>query len=157
MTLRWITGLLLAGAGAGCSGAGKGPAAGAHAGTAAADTTAERARVVVAQSLPALDGGHLKATIVEVTYGPGAGSPPHNHPCPVLGYVVEGALRTQVRGGPVAVYRAGESFYEAPNSGHVVSMNASRTEPVRFLAYFTCDHDTPLSVPLVDSPAARGQ
>ena len=43
------------------------------------------------------------------------------------------------------LYRAGESFYEAPNSVHLVSANASDRDPVRFLAYFTCDHDAPLS------------
>jgi hypothetical protein len=56
------------------------------------------------------------------------------------------AYRSQVQGEPQAVYHAGETFYEAPNSVHLVSANASRTEQVRFLAYFTCDRDTPLSV-----------
>jgi quercetin dioxygenase-like cupin family protein len=47
----------------------------------------------------------------------------------------------------VAVYHAGGAFYEAPNQVHQVSANASQTDSVRFLAYFTCDRDTPLSVP----------
>jgi quercetin dioxygenase-like cupin family protein len=112
----------------------------------ARDTTARRSRVVFAHALPPLDGSHLKATIVEVRYGPGESSPAHSHPCPVLGYVIEGALRTQVEGEPIVVYHAGQSFYENPDQGHLVSANASRTDSVRFLAYFTCDRDTPLSV-----------
>jgi quercetin dioxygenase-like cupin family protein len=107
--------------------------------------TKERARVALSQALPKLDGTHLKATVVEVHYEPGESSPPHSHPCAVIGYVVEGALRTRVKGEPEAIYKAGETFYEAPNGVHVVSANASQTEPATFIAYFVCDHDTPLS------------
>ena len=75
----------------------------------------ERARIAFSHALPELDGGHLDATIVEVTYGPGEASRPHSHPCAVMGYILEGALRTQVKGEPERIYKAGESFYEAPN------------------------------------------
>jgi len=111
----------------------------------------DRARVSLATPLPKLDGDHLRATLVEVYYGPGEASPPHSHPCAVVGYVVEGAIRTQVKGEPLAVYKAGESFYEAPNGIHAVSANASATEPAKFVAYFVCDHETALST---DIPAA---
>lgn len=106
-----------------------------------------RDRSVFSGALPKLDGSHLKATIVEVTYGPGESSAPHSHPCPVIGYVLQGALRTKVKGEAEHVYKSGESFYEAPNGIHEISANASASEPVRFLAYFVCDRDTPLSVP----------
>lgn len=106
-----------------------------------------RDRTVISRSYPSMDGSHLKATLIEVVYGPGEFSPPHSHPCPVIGYVVEGAVRTKTRGEPEAVYRAGESFYEAPNGIHEISANASSTEPAKFLAYFVCDRDTSLSVP----------
>src|SRR6266566_6113315 len=105
----------------------------------------ERARVVLTHALPRLEGSHLKATVVEVHYGPGESSPQHSHPCPVIGYVVEGAYRTQVDNDPEAVYKAGQTFYEAPNGHHVVSANASKTEPATFVAFFICDHDSPLS------------
>jgi quercetin dioxygenase-like cupin family protein len=107
----------------------------------------EEARIVFAHALPALDGGRLQARIVEVTYGPGESSPQHSHPCAVIVYVIEGAVRMQVKGEPEATYKAGQSFYEAPNGIHAVSANASKTEPARFLAYFTCDRETPLTVP----------
>jgi quercetin dioxygenase-like cupin family protein len=104
-----------------------------------------------------LNGEHLKATVVEVHYGHGESSPPHRHACAVIGYVVEGALRTQVKGEPEAIYKAGESFYEAPNSVHLVSANASQTEAATFIAYFVCDHDTPLSsdVPEIATPGGK--
>lgn len=100
----------------------------------------------LSHALPPMDGSRLGVTVLEVAYAPGGSSPPHSHPCPVIGYVVEGALRIQVQGQAEVTYRAGESFYEDPNGVHLVSANASDIEPVRFLAYFTCDRDTPLSV-----------
>ena len=117
---------------------------------AAPDTAAARARVAFAHALPRLDGGHLEVKLVEVVYGPGQASSPHSHPCPVIGYVTEGALRTQVKGETEVIYRAGQSFYEAPNGIHQVSANASRERPAKLLAYFVCDHSTPLSVPAPD-------
>jgi len=105
----------------------------------------DRARVSLSTPLPKLDGNHLRATLVEVYYGPGEASPPHSHPCAVVGYVVQGAIRTQVEGERLAVYKTGESFYEAPNGVHAVSANASSLEPAKFVAYFVCDHETALS------------
>jgi len=105
----------------------------------------ERSRVAFSHALPQLDGDHLEANIVEVYYGPGESSLPHSHPCPVLVYVLEGVVRMQVKGEPEAVYTVGQSFYEAPNGTHQISANASKEKPARFLAYFVCDHETPLS------------
>jgi quercetin dioxygenase-like cupin family protein len=101
-------------------------------------------------SLPQLDGSHLRATVVEVNYAPGEADKPHSHPCTVIGYVAEGAIRFQVKGGPESVYKAGESFYEAPNGVHQVSANASDKQPAKLIAFFICDHETPLTVPPVD-------
>lgn len=121
-------------------------AASAHAPAASPQSSnAKQVRVAFTQPLPPLDGGHLKATLVEVTYGPGASSAPHSHPCPVIVYVVAGALRAKVKGEPEATYHAGESFYEAPNGVHEISANASDTDPAKFVAFFVCDHETPLS------------
>jgi quercetin dioxygenase-like cupin family protein len=119
--------------------------------------TRERARVALSHELPKLDGEHLRATVVEVHYGPGESSPPHSHACAVIGYVVEGALRTQVKGESEAIYKAGESFYEAPNGVHVVSANASQTEAATFIAYFVCEHDTPLTSDLPKIATPGGQ
>jgi quercetin dioxygenase-like cupin family protein len=115
----------------------------------------DRERVVLSKSLPKLDGERLRAVLVEVNYGPGEHSSPHSHPCAVIGYVVEGALRTQVKGEAEMIYNAGESFYEAPSGVHLISANASSTEPAKLVAYFVCDHDTPLSV-LAPNPKTTG-
>ena len=94
-----------------------------------------------------MDGNHLKVIVVEVNYAPGEKDEPHSHPCAVIGYVARGAIRFQVRGGTETVYKTGESFYEPPNGVHQVSGNASDKEPARLIAYFTCDHETKLTVP----------
>jgi len=115
----------------------------------------DRARVALSHALPRLDGTHLKASVVEVHYGPGESSPQHTHPCSVVGYVVEGAIRTQVKGEPEAIHEAGEAFYEAPNGIHEVSANASQTQPATFIAYLVCDHDTPLSINVPEDNYAK--
>jgi quercetin dioxygenase-like cupin family protein len=102
-------------------------------------------RPVFSQALPQLDGSRLQVTTVEVTYPPGGSSAPHSHPCPVIGYVLKGAVRMQVKGGALSIYKAGDSFYEAPDGIHLVSENLSAREPATFLAYFICDHAAPLS------------
>lgn len=114
----------------------------------------DRARLAFSTPIPPLDGQHLNAKLVEVLYGPGESSPVHSHPCAVVGYVVEGALRMRVEGSPEKTYSAGDSFYEAPNGIHAVSANASDSKPAKLIAYFICDHETPLSV---DVSATKGK
>lgn len=108
-------------------------------------------RVAHSQALPALDGRALTVSMLEVTYPPGGSSAPHAHGCPVVGYVLDGAVRMQVKGHQPAVYRPGETFYEAPGSMHLVSANASRELPARFLTWFICEGNAPRSVALSDS------
>jgi quercetin dioxygenase-like cupin family protein len=105
-----------------------------------------RDRTVTSRALPSMDGNHLRATVIEVIYAPGEFSPPHSHPCPVIGYVLEGAVRMKTKGEPQVIYKAGESFYEAPNGIHEISANASSTKAAKFLAYFLCDRDRPLTL-----------
>jgi len=107
-----------------------------------------RTRTVLVTPLPKLQGAHLKATVMEVRYGPGESSLPHTHGCAVTAYVVQGAIRTQMEGEAETIYKAGGSFYEPPNTVHLVSANASATEPAMFVASFVCDHDTPLTTPV---------
>jgi quercetin dioxygenase-like cupin family protein len=117
----------------------------------------DRARIVLSKSLSRLDGDHMKAVLVEIDYGPGEASLPHSHPCAVIGYVVEGAFRTQVKGEPERIYQAGEGFYEAPNGVHLVSANASPTESAKLVAYLICDRDASLSIDVPESKAGGGK
>lgn len=113
-----------------------------------------RTQTVFSHPLPSLQGDHLSVTVVRVSYGPGEFSAPHSHPCPVIGYVLQGSVRMQVQEpsaspGPVTVYHAGDSFYEAPNGRHLISANASPTQPAIFTATFVCDHPAPLTTPVL--------
>ena len=110
------------------------------------DSLEARVRTILSQALPTLSGKRPVLTMLEVTYGPGGFSPPHRHPCPVIGYVLEGALRSRVNQAEETVVRAGEAFYEEPNAIHQVSANASDRLPVRFIAYFLCERQGPLSI-----------
>jgi len=110
-----------------------------------------QSRIAFSGALPPLDGQRLEATIVEVTYPPGGVNPAHRHPCPVIGYVLEGAVRMQVKGQPERIFKPGETFSETPSDVHLVSANASQDAPARFLAYFVCDRQTPLSVPATEA------
>ena len=104
-------------------------------------------KVVFSGPLAPKDGAHLTVQVVEVVYPPGAASKPHQHPCGVVGYIVSGQLRMQLKGGPERIYKVGDTFYESPTDVHMVSTNDSKTESAKLIAYFTCDHDMPLSIP----------
>ncbi len=117
-------------------------------GVAHAQSGGTQVREAAQQKLPAMRGTALQVRLIEVTYAPGGSSKPHSHGCPVVGYVVSGAVRMQVRGEAEKIYKAGDTFYEAANGVHQVSANASATEPAKFLAYFVCDGDQPLSTPV---------
>src|SRR5579884_1457220 len=70
-------------------------------------------KVLLEQALPEkIDGKEAKITLLELERAPGSAGAPHRHPGPVVVYVVEGELESQVGDGPVKVYRKGETFYE---------------------------------------------
>ena len=119
-----------------------------------AHDTGKNARVAISHALPRMDADHLDAKVIEVTYQPGASSPAHSHPCAVLAYVAEGAIRSQVNDEPERVYKVGETFYETPNGVHRISANASQSEPAKLIAFFVCDHEGPLTVAV---PASKHQ
>jgi quercetin dioxygenase-like cupin family protein len=100
------------------------------------------------EAIANVPGKSLTAAVVE--YPPGGKSPPHHHAKSafITGYVLSGAIRSQVDDGPVTVYKAGEHFTETPGAHHRVSENASDTEPAKLLAIFVVDSaDNPLTVP----------
>ena len=93
------------------------------------------------EAIANVPGKNLIAVVVE--YPPGAKSPSHHHAKSafITGYVLAGAIRSQVNDGEARVYRAGEHFTEAPGAHHRVSENASDTEPAKLLAIFVVDSD----------------
>lgn len=99
-----------------------------------ADTAAKVAPQFM-HALPNIPGKVM--SVVTVSYAPGAASPGHRHgQAFVYAYVLEGKVRTQVEGEPEKVLGPGESWFEAPGAHHMVSGNASKTEPAKFLVVF---------------------
>jgi quercetin dioxygenase-like cupin family protein len=85
-------------------------------------------------------------TAVTVNYAPGGKSRGHHHAGAVFAYVLSGAIRSENSAtGPVKVYKAGESFFEPPGSKHLISENASATEPASLLAVFIADDGAQLT------------
>lgn len=80
---------------------------------------------------------------VEVSYPPGGASVPHRHAKSafIYAYVVSGRIVSQVAGQPERTYGAGESFYEIPGAHHLISRNASDSDPAKLLAVFVVDSD----------------
>jgi quercetin dioxygenase-like cupin family protein len=79
---------------------------------------------------------------------PGGGSPPHRHPGHhIFGYVLEGAYKMKLEGGPERTLTKGDAFYEAPGELHAVSRNASDTEPAKVLVVAIAESGKPLTVP----------
>ena len=107
---------------------------------------ANRATVAFSTQLPNVPGKSLTAVVVR--YAPGGASGPHHHAGSVFAYVLSGTIRSQVStNGPAKVYQAGESFFEPPGSDHLVSANASATEPASLLAIYVADDGAVLTTP----------
>jgi quercetin dioxygenase-like cupin family protein len=92
--------------------------------------------------------------MMTVEYPPGGSSRPHRHNAYVLVYVLNGTLEMQVAGQPKVLLRRGDTFIERPADVHVVSRNASRTRPAKFLAVFLKATAAPLSQGV---PSTAGQ
>ena len=89
--------------------------------------------------IPNIPGKSIEALVVN--YPPGGGTPAHRHAKSafITGYVLSGAIRSQVDQGPARIYHAGEYFTENPGAHHTISENASKTEPAKLLAIFVLD------------------
>jgi quercetin dioxygenase-like cupin family protein len=100
---------------------------------------------VLQEKLPNVPGKSLTAVVVK--YGPGEKSTSHRHAGSVFVYVLSGAIKSENSAtGPARVYKAGEVFFEPAGSTHLVSENASATEPASLLAVFVADDGAKLTV-----------
>jgi len=114
------------------------------AGAPAAYAEGDKVTPVRSEKLPNVPGKSLTAIVVN--YAPGGKSASHHHAGSVLAYVLTGSIRSENSAtGPARVYKAGESFFEPPGSEHLVSENASTTEPASLLAIFVADDGAQLT------------
>lgn len=122
--------------------AGLAAAAGAH-GPAGHEETIE---VLQHQPLAGVQG--KQAIMLKVAYAPGKKSAGHTHPGPVFAYVLEGEVESQLQGQAPVVYKAGQSWYEAPGARHLVSRNASKTKPATLLVWMVKGEEEAPVLPL---------
>jgi quercetin dioxygenase-like cupin family protein len=98
---------------------------------------------ITSHALPNVPG--KRVTIVRVFYGPGGFTPAHTHAGSVTAYITKGEIRSQLAGGPVETFKVGQSFFEPPGATHLVSANASMTEPAELIAVFVADEGAQLT------------
>ncbi|MBU8977818.1 MULTISPECIES: cupin domain-containing protein [unclassified Lysobacter] len=107
---------------------------------------AEKIGMLQQRALSDAPGKNLLFFTVE--YAPGQRSIPHVHGGSVVAYVLEGAVVSQLEGEPQVTYRAGESWYETPGIDHLVSRNASDTQPAKLLVWILNEGDGPVLTPI---------
>jgi quercetin dioxygenase-like cupin family protein len=86
--------------------------------------------------------------MITVQYPPGGTDRMHRHNANVFVYVLEGSIVMQVKGGKEVTLTPGQTFYEGPDDIHVVSRNASKTQPAKFVVFFVKDKGSPALVPV---------
>lgn len=89
-----------------------------------------------------------KALMIEVDYKPGQSSIAHKHEGTAMAYVISGSITSQVKGEQPKTYKAGEYWYEAAGSEHLVSKNASATKPAKLLVFMVLSPDEKVMIPL---------
>jgi quercetin dioxygenase-like cupin family protein len=111
--------------------------------SAQAGSPEDKVELIGSYALPNVPG--KRVTIVRVFYGPGGFTRPHRHAGSVTAYITKGEIRSQLGGGPVETFAVGQSFFEPPGSTHLVSANASATEPAELIAVFVADEGAQLT------------
>ena len=108
-----------------------------------AGSTLDTVEPIGSYALPNVPG--KRVTIVRVFYGPGGFTRAHRHAGSVTAYITKGEIRSQLGGGPVETFKVGQSFFEPPGATHLISANASNTEPAELIAVFVADEGAELT------------
>ena len=103
----------------------------------------DKVELILPHALPNVPG--KRVTIVRLTYGPGGFTRPHRHAGSVTAYITKSEVRSQLGGGPLETFTVGQSFFEPPGATHLVSANASSTEPAELIAVFVADEGAQLT------------
>src|SRR3954470_11407729 len=99
---------------------------------------------LMTKDLPDVPGKEGMVEIVE--FAPGEVSQPHRHNADLFVYVLEGTVITQVKGGNSETVHAGGVFCESPTDVHIVSRNASKTQPAKLLVFYVKPKGAPPTV-----------
>jgi len=109
---------------------------------------AEEAAVRKLQSKDLVGDSAREVTMITVDYPPGGSNPVHTHHAQALVFVLEGSIVMQLKGAGPVTLGPGQTFYEGPDDVHLVSRNASRTAPARFVVFLVKDKGAPILTPV---------
>jgi quercetin dioxygenase-like cupin family protein len=98
-------------------------------------------------SKPLTDIPGKEGLMVTVTYPPGGADEMHRHNAHAFVYMLEGSVVMQLQGAKPVTLKPGETFYEGPNDVHLVSRNASDSQPAKFVVFFVKNQGDPVLVP----------
>lgn len=84
--------------------------------------------------LPQLPGWESRLVLLE--YPPGVAAPPHHHPVPCTGYILEGDVISQWEGGEIEKYTTGDSFIDHGIRFHPRSENVNKDKPLKMLTSY---------------------
>jgi quercetin dioxygenase-like cupin family protein len=103
---------------------------------------------LITKDLPDVAG---KEGMIEVVdFAPGEASQVHRHNADLFVYVLEGSIITQLKGSSPQTVHAGGVFSESPTDIHIVSRNASETQPAKLLVFYVKAKGTPPTVILTE-------
>jgi quercetin dioxygenase-like cupin family protein len=103
-------------------------------------------RPLLSQDLHGVPGREL--SMLTVDYPPGGSTPEHTHHAQALVYVLEGSIVMQVKGGPLVTLTPGQTWSEGADDVHIVSRNASKTAPAKYLVFMVKDKGAPILTPV---------
>ena len=97
---------------------------------------------------PVPPGAHAMTLVVEFPPGD-PGTPPHRHPGPAFGFVLEGEMVFELEGEPARVVRAGEAFWEPGGDViHYQDGNNLTDAPTRFVVTMFGVPGQPMLIPV---------
>ena len=112
------------------------------------DTAPPSEKITVLQDQMLKNAPGKKALMIEVDYEPGQSSIAHKHQGTAMAYVLSGEIISQVKGEKAITYKAGEFWYEPAGSEHLVSKNASATQPAKLLVFMVLAPEEKVLIPL---------
>jgi quercetin dioxygenase-like cupin family protein len=83
--------------------------------------------------------------LVEVNFAPGSSAREHRHPGFILGYVVDGQMRSAINHEPDQIVPAGGTFFEPQGALHTAFGSARADAPTRIVAFLVVPNGSPLT------------
>jgi quercetin dioxygenase-like cupin family protein len=117
----------------------------------------QSAVTMVQETQPPFIPADAHAMTIVVEFPPGdPGTPPHRHPGPAFGYVLDGEMVFELEGEPARVVRVGEAFWEPGGDViHYQDGNNRDDIPVRFTVTMLCQPGKPMLALVDEEELAR--